>query len=225
MRINKLFIATIFACASAIASGENLQSGMKVSDKLKAAWDSPEIKGRIERGIEQNRKGDFKITFDKPVENLKVSLLRHEFVFGAPTMAIAATQDENGNIDMQRVKNMKKLVWEELFNGATLSVLWKYYEPQPGVYRFEKDAPYMRFRPSPAFVLDEFKDLDLTYRAHCLTWFNKQWFFPDWVERTAEDAAAASEKSLRALRNGNSVLEYRQRILHFLRFRRQKIYA
>ena len=109
MRINKLFIATIFACASVIASGENLQSGMKVSDKLKAAWDSPEIKGRIERGIEQNRKGDFKITFDKPVENLKVSLLRHEFVFGAPTMAIAATQDENGNIDMQRVKNMKKL--------------------------------------------------------------------------------------------------------------------
>ena len=193
MRINKLFIATIFACASAIASGENLQSGMKVSDKLKAAWDSPEIKGRIERGIEQNRKGDFKITFDKPVENLKVSLLRHEFVFGAPTMAIAATQDENGNIDMQRVKNMKKLVWEELFNGATLSVLWKYYEPQPGVYRFEKDAPYMRFRPSPAFVLDEFKDLDLTYRAHCLTWFNKQWFFPDWVERTAEDSAAASD--------------------------------
>lgn len=193
MRINKLFIATIFACASAIASGENLQSGMKVSDKLKAAWDSPEIKGRIERGIEQNRKGDFKITFDKPVENLKVSLLRHEFVFGAPTMAIAATQDENGNIDMQRVKNMKKLVWEELFNGATLSVLWKYYEPQPGVYRFEKNAPYMRFRPSPAFVLDEFKDLDLTYRAHCLTWFNKQWFFSDWVERTAEDSAAASD--------------------------------
>lgn len=193
MRINKLFIATIFACASIIASGENLQSGMKVTDKLKAAWDSPEIKGRIERGIEQNRKGDFKITFDKPVENLKVSLLRHEFVFGAPTMAISATQDENGNIDMQRVKNMKKLVWEELFNGATLSVLWKYYEPQPGVYRFEKDAPYMRFRPSPAFVLDEFKDLDLTYRAHCLTWFNKQWFFPDWVERTAEDSAAASD--------------------------------
>lgn len=193
MRINKLLVATIFACASAIASGENLQSGMKVSDKLKAAWDSPEIKGRIERGIEQNRKGDFKITFDKPVENLKVSLLRHEFVFGAPTMAIAATQDENGNIDMQRVKNMKKLVWEELFNGATLSVLWKYYEPQPGVYRFEKDAPHMRFRPSPAFVLDEFKDLDLTYRAHCLTWFNKQWFFPDWVERTAEDSAAASD--------------------------------
>ena len=26
-------------------------------------------------------------------------------------------------------------------------------------------------------LLDEFKDLDLTYRAHCLTWFNKQWFF------------------------------------------------
>ena len=117
MRINKLFIATIFACASAIASGENLQSGMKVSDKLKAAWDSPEIKGRIERGIEQNRKGDFKITFDKPVENLKVSLLRHEFVFGAPTMAIAATQDENGNIDMQRVKNMKKRLRKKLHKG------------------------------------------------------------------------------------------------------------
>ena len=193
MRINKLLVATIFACASAIASGKNLQSGMEVSDKLKAAWDSPEIKGRIERGIEQNRKGDFKITFDKPVENLKVSLLRHEFVFGAPTMAISATQDENGNIDMQRVKNMKKLVWEELFNGATLSVLWKYYEPQPGIYRFEKNAPYMRFRPPPAFVLDEFKDLDLTYRAHCLTWFNKQWFFPEWVEKTAEDSAAASD--------------------------------
>ena len=193
MGINKLLVATIFACASAIASGKNLQSGMEVSDKLKAAWDSPEIKGRIERGIEQNRKGDFKITFDKPVENLKVSLLRHEFVFGAPTMAISATQDENGNIDMQRVKNMKKLVWEELFNGATLSVLWKYYEPQPGIYRFEKNAPYMRFRPPPAFVLDEFKDLDLTYRAHCLTWFNKQWFFPEWVEKTAEDSAAASD--------------------------------
>ena len=128
----------MFACASAIASGGDLQSGMKVSDKLREAWDSPEIKERIERGIEQNRKGDFKITFDRPVENLKISLLRHEFVFGAPTMAISATQDKNGNIDMQRVKNMKKLVWEELFNGATLSVLWKYYEPQPGVYRFEK---------------------------------------------------------------------------------------
>ena len=124
---------------------------------------------------------------------------------------------------------MKKLVWEELFNGATLSILWKYYEPQPGIYRFEKNAPYMRFRPPPAFVLDEFKDLDLTYRAHCLTWFNKQWFFPEWVEKTAEDSAAASDiyikKSLRTLWNRNSVLEYRQRVLYLLRFRRQKIYA
>ena len=126
MRKNKLLFAAIFACASAIASGGDLQSDMKISDKLREAWDSPEIKESIERGIEQNRKGDFKITFDRPVENLKISMLRHEFVFGAPTMAISATQDENGNIDMQRVKNMKKLVWEELFNGATISMLWKY---------------------------------------------------------------------------------------------------
>ncbi len=198
MKLNRIVpFAILLLCASICPAEKNLEAEMKVSNKLKNIWESPYVKNRINRGIEQNRKGDFNIKFDRPVENLNVSLVRHEFVFGAPTMAISATQDESGNMDMQRVRTMKKLIWEDLFNGATISLLWKYYEPEPGVYRFEKNSPYMRFRPPPAFVLDEFKDLDLTYRAHCLMWFNKQWHIPDWLDMSAENCAAASDSYIK----------------------------
>lgn len=189
--------AAVFAGTSAF--GEDAGAGMRVSDALRALWNDPFTKTRIERGIEENRKGDFKISFDRPVENLKAELVRHEFVFGAPTMALAATQGKDGGMDMERVGKMKKLVWGDLFNGATVSTLWKFYEPEPGKYRFEKDAPFMRFRPAPAFVLDELKDLDLTYRAHCLAWFNRQWHFPDWVENTGNASAAAGDRYFRKL--------------------------
>ena len=196
----RTFIAiTAAALAGAAAFAERAETGMRVSDNLRALWDDPYVKARIERGIEENRKGDFKISFDKPVENLKAELVRHEFVFGAPTMALAATRGESGGMDMERVSKMKKLVWEDLFNGATISTLWKFYEPEPGKYRFEKDAPFMRFRPPPAFVLDEFKDLDLTYRAHCLAWFNRQWHFPDWVAKTEDASAAAGDRYFKKL--------------------------
>lgn len=183
--------ATIFAVA---AMGGDFSSDMKISDKLRAKWDNPEIKMRIERGIEENRKGDFAISFDRPVENLQAELVRHEFVFGAPTMALAATQGKNGGMDTERVEKMKNLVWRDLFNGATFSTLWKFYEPQPNQFRFEKDSPFMSYRPAPAFILEMCKQLDLTPRVHCLSWFNAQWCFPDWVERTEEASSIASDK-------------------------------
>ena len=105
----RTFIAiTAAALAGAAAFAERAETGMRVSDNHRALWDDPYVKARIERGIEENRKGDFKISFDKPVENLKAELVRHEFVFGAPTMALAATRGESGGMDMERVSKMKK---------------------------------------------------------------------------------------------------------------------
>lgn len=96
MKTFRFIAITAVALAGATAFGKEAKTGMEVSDALRAIWDDPAVKARIERGIEENRKGDFKIFFDRPVENLKAELVRHEFVFGAPTMALAATQGEGG---------------------------------------------------------------------------------------------------------------------------------
>ena len=44
---------------------------MKISDALREKWNDPAVKSRIARGIEENRKGDFSIKFDKTVSDLK----------------------------------------------------------------------------------------------------------------------------------------------------------
>lgn len=192
MKLTKLFV--LAACLTPMFSFGALVDEMKISDALREKWNDPAVKSRIARGIEENRKGDFSIKFDKTVSDLKAELVRHEFVFGAPTMALAAVQGKDGHEDAERFAKMRKLVWEDLFNGATISTLWKFYEPQPGQYRFEKDAPFMLYRPAPAKMIEMCRELDLTPRMHCLSWFFSQWCFPDWVEKTSEASAAASDR-------------------------------
>ncbi len=172
---------------------------MEVSNKLKSLWEDSAIKSRIERGIEENRKGDFELSFSSPVKNIKVELIRHEFVFGAPTMA-TAMPDKTGNIaDKKWSAKMEQLVWGDLFNGATFSVLWKYYETEPDKFRFEKNSPFMRFRPPPVDTIEMCKRRDLTARLHCLSWFNKEWCVPSWVENSESAMAERSDKYFKKL--------------------------
>ena len=54
----------------------------QVPDSLKNAWENPDLREKIDAGIKANRMGMFTLKFDGNVENVKVELVRHEFLFG-----------------------------------------------------------------------------------------------------------------------------------------------
>ena len=57
--------------------------GGQIPQKMRDLWENPVTEARIETGIRANRMGEFYLEFDKPVEDLKIRLDRHEFLFGA----------------------------------------------------------------------------------------------------------------------------------------------
>ena len=67
MKLTKLFV--LAACLTPMLSFGALVDEMKISDALREKWNDPAVKSRIARGIEENRKGDFSIKFDKTVSD------------------------------------------------------------------------------------------------------------------------------------------------------------
>ena len=110
-----------------------------LSDKLKSLWADPVLQEKIALGIENNRKGDFYLTFidqkKRPVkvDNLKVEMLRHDFLFGAQIFLLGGFKTEEEN-------RLYEKHFLELFNFATVPFYWKAYEQKDSVYQFAKDV-------------------------------------------------------------------------------------
>ena len=158
-----------------------------LSDKLKSLWADPVLQEKIALGIENNRKGDFYLTFidqkKRPVkvDNLKVEMLRHDFLFGAQIFLLGGFKTEEEN-------RLYEKHFLELFNFATVPFYWKAYEQKDGVYQFAKDVSaqgveHLYRRPSQDAIVEFCNKNGLKMKGHTLAWYINKFGLPEWTPR------------------------------------------
>ena len=104
------------------------------------------VEDKVARGIEENRKGQFRLRFlDQQGEavkgvRVKVKQMRHAFHFGATTFFL--DQMETPELNALYEEKFKKL-----FNFAVIPLYWDTLEPERGKPRFAKDSPFISRRP------------------------------------------------------------------------------
>ncbi len=135
------------------------------------------IDGKIERGIEENRKGLFLIRIvdknGKPVvcDNVRVNQVNHEFKFGAPLFVIDQLESYEKN---EAYKN----AFKKIFNYAVIPMYHRDVEPESEVYRFGEDSSFIWRRPPIDTVANFCRENNIGMKAHCLVYnsFNPEWF-------------------------------------------------
>ena len=76
------------------------------------------------------------------MDNLKVEMLRHDFLFGAQIFLLGGFKTEEEN-------RLYEKHFLELFNFATVPFYWNAYEQKDGVYQFAKDVSAQAPLPPP----------------------------------------------------------------------------
>ena len=144
---------------------------------------------RIKNGVEQNRKGWFKIKVKDEkgnvIPNAKLTVIqkKHEFRLGSNIFALSEMKTE------EEAKEYKRL-YSELFNLATLPFYWKDNEPRKGEKRYAKDSVKMYRRPTIDECLEFCEEYGIEPKAHCLDFDPNK---PAWVENNLD----AIRKALR----------------------------
>ena len=175
-----LFFTLTLTCLFADTKGET-----PISDKLKTLWADPVLQEKIAIGIEHNRKGDFYLNFvdekNKPVkvENLKIEMLSHDFLFGAQIFLLNGFEKSEEN-------RLYEKHFVNLFNFATIPFYWKDYERENGQYAFAKDAQHVYRRPSQDAAVEFCKANNIAMKGHTLSWYINKLFVPSWVELEEE---------------------------------------
>ncbi len=130
-----------------------------------------EIEARIERDIEQNRKGDFTLTV-APNAEVEVVQIDHDFTVGGNLFMLDQLETAE--------KNEKyKKYFANCFNTATIGFYWNTLEPEEGKPRYAADSPFIYRRPPIDPCVEFCEQNGITPKAHCL---NYDHFSPDWVK-------------------------------------------
>ena len=204
----KNIITTALAFAAITASYADVNKA-KVSDSLKALWSDPVLQEQIDAGIKANRMSDFILQFreksgmwtykDKKVSNVKVELVRHDFLFGCNAFLIDGFRNADGTKNQAECDKYGE-TFAKLFNFATLSFYWPDIEPRENEWRFSKDSEYIYRRPAGDTSVEFCKKYNLTAKGHCLVWnVNKHWGQPDWAT-DSRDADFYKKSQLRNMR-------------------------
>ena len=94
-------------------------------------WRDPSVNARIDRNIEQYRKGDAAITVmdaaGQPVNGAKISARQtgHEFLFGCNAFVL-------GQLQPAELEQRYEAAFAKLFNFATVPLYWEGTEPERG---------------------------------------------------------------------------------------------
>jgi endo-1,4-beta-xylanase len=159
-------------------SGSCINAQPTTYDRL---WNDPQIVERINRDIEQYRKGDAVIeVIDKSgnhVSNVLVEVHQqtHEFLFGCNLFVLGQLQTPELNIRYEKA-------FANLFNFATIPFYWGDLEPQEGKPRFMEGSSYIWRRPPPDQLLKWCKEHNITPKGHCLMYV-KSMFMPSWTAK------------------------------------------
>ena len=161
----------------------------QVPETLKAVWEQPDLREKIDAGIKANRMGMFTLRFDGKVENVKVELARHEFLFGFYASRAACDGVKYQSFSKDEIAKFSELT-RRIFNYGTIACVWKRVEPEENKFRFDysndtqidisKDNnPTVN---APDVALKFCQDNGFAVKAHCLAWqISDQHFLPDWI--------------------------------------------
>lgn len=161
---------------------------------------------KIERDIEENRKGAFVLNFkDKegnPLKNVsvKVRQVSHEFKFGCTLFNLEQFPDKEKN-------DIYKNQFKNLFNYGVVPLYWNTLEPNEGKPRFEKDCEFISRRPPIDTIMEFCTENNIRTKGHCLV-YNA--FQPDWIPESNREIKIKIDNRMKAIseRYGNQMEDY-----------------
>ncbi len=164
------------------------------------------LDGKIERDIEEYRKGRFTLVFKDKDGNLlsnvaiKIKQKKHEFKFGCSSFFLDQYKDETLNkLYRQRFK--------DVFNYAVVPFYWDTLEPECGKPRFEQNSEFINRRPPVDVIMEFCKENDIRAKGHCLVYNS---FQPNWISDNSEVLKRQIVKRIKAIadRYGDSIFDY-----------------
>jgi len=151
--------------------------------------------GRIQRDIENNRKGAFVLEIVdenmNPVTDAKVSIkqISHEFKFGCSLFLL----DELGSDS--RNEQYKEL-FKKVFNYGVVPLYWDTLEPEKGNPRFDVNSKRIYRRPPVDLIKQFCVENNIRTKGHCLMYHS---FNPDWIPENHRELKMAVDKRLREI--------------------------
>ena len=164
------------------------------------------LKGKIERDIEENRKGNFVINFKdengEPVSDVRVKIRqkKHEFKFGCSSFYLDQYEDaERRALYRERFK--------QIFNYAVVPFYWDTLEPEEGKPRFDKDSSFMSRRPPIDTIMEFCRENGICAKGHCLVYNS---FQPDWISDDNETLKRQITKRIKEIgeRYGDEIFDF-----------------
>lgn len=157
--------------------------------------------GKIERDIENNRKGPFIIEITdsggNPVKNafVKVKQISHEFNFGCSLFLLNELGCDTKN-------EQYKEYFKKAFNYAVIPLYWDALEPEKGKPRFSSDSKKIYRRPPVDTAVGFCRENGIRMKGHCLMYHS---FNPDWIPDNHRELKILVDKRLREIgeRYGN----------------------
>ncbi|MBO5355481.1 MAG: endo-1,4-beta-xylanase [Clostridia bacterium] len=135
------------------------------------------LNGKIARDIEENRKGQFVLTFKNESGealsdvHVKVRQKRHAFKFGCGAFYLDQFEDEER-------RTLYRERFKELFNYAVVPFYWDTLEPEQGKPRFAADSPFVSRRPPIDTIMEFCEENKIRAKGHCLVYNS---FQPKWI--------------------------------------------
>ncbi len=159
------------------------------------------VEDKVARGIEENRKGQFRIRFlndqGEVIQGVRVKakLVRHAFHFGATTFFL-------GQMETPELNAAYEEKFKNIFNFAVIPLYWDTLEPERGKPRFEKTSPFISRRPAIDTAVDFCERNGLDMKGHCLIYNS---FQPDWLSKNNREIKIEIDRRLSELasRYGN----------------------
>lgn len=135
------------------------------------------LNGKIARDIEENRKGQFVLSFKNESGevlsgvHVKIKQKKHEFKFGCSLFYLDQYEDEHS-------RNEYKERFKELFNYAVVPFYWDTLEPEQGKPRFDVNSPFVSRRPPIDTIMQFCDENNIRAKGHCLVYNS---FQPKWI--------------------------------------------
>lgn len=153
------------------------------------------VSRKIERDIEENRKGQFVLRFQNENGELlsgvhvKVKQKKHAFRFGCSTFYLDQYEDEER-------RTLYRERFKQLFNYAVVPFYWDTLEPEQGKPRFESESSFVSRRPPIDTILQFCKENDIRAKGHCLVYNS---FQPKWISDDNEVLKRQITKRIREI--------------------------
>ena len=158
-------------------------------------WNDPALNSRIDRNIEQYRKGDATIEVvdaaGKPLNGAKVDVRQtgHEFLFGSNAFVL-------GQLGTPERNRAYEEAFAKLFNFATVPFYWEGTEPVQGELRYAEGSRDIWRRPPPDRFLPWAKKYGITLKGHPLLWHQHN---PTWLPTDPDVVRGLYQKRFREI--------------------------